>query len=110
VRQPALVVQGGLDPFGAPGAIPALPDAMGLVDLPGTNHMFAPAGPSTFRNSIALVTAAVAEWCDALTAFRPYDRRRRPSTSLDRGSGVVDTRPRAGEPLCSQFDPGVSQK
>jgi predicted alpha/beta-hydrolase family hydrolase len=66
VRLPALVVQGGLDPFGHPAQFPALPDTMRLVEIPGTNHMFSPAGPSRSESSLTLITEAVAAWLDVL--------------------------------------------
>jgi hypothetical protein len=51
VRLPALVVQGGLDPFGRPAQFPALPDIMQLVEIPGTNHMFAPTQSASENSS-----------------------------------------------------------
>jgi predicted alpha/beta-hydrolase family hydrolase len=64
VRLPALVVQGGLDPFGRPGQFPALPDTMSFVEIPGTNHMFAAADSGKSTNPLAMITAAVEGWID----------------------------------------------
>jgi uncharacterized protein len=67
VLLPALVVQGGLDPFGRPAQFPALPDTMRLVEIPGTNHMFAPAQSGQIRSSLTLITESVAEWVNQLS-------------------------------------------
>jgi predicted alpha/beta-hydrolase family hydrolase len=66
VRLPTLVVQGGLDPFGRPAQFPALPDTMRLVEIPGTNHMFAPAQSGQSASSLAVITRTVREWIDQL--------------------------------------------
>jgi predicted alpha/beta-hydrolase family hydrolase len=70
VRLPALVVQGGLDPFGRPAQFPALPDTMRLVEIPGTNHMFAPTlsgQPGQSQSSLAMIAEAVTDWIDQLS-------------------------------------------
>jgi predicted alpha/beta-hydrolase family hydrolase len=67
VRLPALVVQGGLDPFGRPGQFPALPETMRLVEIPGTNHMFTPTRSGRAESSLAMITEAVADWIDQLS-------------------------------------------
>jgi predicted alpha/beta-hydrolase family hydrolase len=67
VRLPALVVQGGLDPFGRPAQFPPLPDTMRLVEIPGTNHMFAPVQSGRFVSSLTMITEAVTAWIDELS-------------------------------------------
>jgi hypothetical protein len=62
VRVPVLVVQGGLDPFGSPEQFPALPETMHLVEIPDTNHMFAPAGSARSSNPLPMITDTVATW------------------------------------------------
>jgi uncharacterized protein len=66
VRLPALLVQGGLDPFGRPAQFPALPDTMRLVEIPGTNHTFAPAESGRSTDSMSMITQAVTLWLDGV--------------------------------------------
>jgi predicted alpha/beta-hydrolase family hydrolase len=70
VRLPALVVQGGLDPFGRPAQFPALPDTMRLVEIPGANHVFAAAESGRSESSLAMITDMVAAWLDWILSDR----------------------------------------
>jgi uncharacterized protein len=60
--RPALVVQGGRDPFGRPDQFPKLPRDMELVAIPSANHMFATGERNGDAESLAQVTRAVLEW------------------------------------------------
>jgi uncharacterized protein len=62
VTKPALILQGGQDPFGRPGQFPRLPQHMRLVEVPATNHMFATVGPLQPESPLALITATVVDW------------------------------------------------
>ncbi|MFI7384237.1 alpha/beta family hydrolase [Streptomyces sp. NPDC049813] len=64
---PALVVQGGNDPFGKPGEFPADP-AFTLVEVPYADHGFAVpkrAGVGT-EQTLAVITDAVVAWTRSL--------------------------------------------
>jgi predicted alpha/beta-hydrolase family hydrolase len=61
VTLPTLIVQGGQDPFGRPDQFPALPPTMQLVEIPATNHMFAPSTGGA-RSSLDAVASAVTAW------------------------------------------------
>jgi hypothetical protein len=74
VRLPALVVQGGLDPFGSPAQFPALPETMQLVEIPDTNHMFAPAGSARSSSSLPMITDTVATWLDQILSASAHHR------------------------------------
>ncbi|HEX3828185.1 MAG TPA: alpha/beta family hydrolase [Sporichthyaceae bacterium] len=73
VRLPALVVQGGLDPFGRPAQFPALPDTMRLVEIPGANHMFAAAESGRSESLLAMITDMVAAWLKRILSERRTD-------------------------------------
>ncbi|MFF3299772.1 alpha/beta family hydrolase [Streptomyces sp. NPDC002908] len=64
---PALVVQGGRDPFGRPEEFP--PGQHGLVEVPYADHGFAvpKKAPSTEEQAMELLTGAVASWLDGLS-------------------------------------------
>jgi uncharacterized protein len=68
VTAPALVVQGGLDPFGRPTDFPPLPDTMRLVEIPETNHMFAGVRRAGSENPLDLITGAVTDWLEQVIA------------------------------------------
>jgi uncharacterized protein len=70
VGRPALIIQGGADPFGRPGEFPALPPNMRLIEIPSANHMFT---SSTGRDpaTLAIVTSAAADWIDRLHDSTP---------------------------------------
>lgn len=60
--RPALVVQGGRDPFGRPEQFPPLPPDMELVAIPGANHMFGLESPADGPDPLAVLTGATIEW------------------------------------------------
>jgi uncharacterized protein len=62
--KPALIVQGGRDPFGRPDQFPELPPDMELVAIPSANHMFAGDMPDGGIAPLQQVTRAVTEWLD----------------------------------------------
>jgi uncharacterized protein len=68
VTKPALILQGGLDPFGRPSQFPRLPDYMRLVEIPATNHMFATTRPHESESPLTLITATVADWVGRVVA------------------------------------------
>jgi predicted alpha/beta-hydrolase family hydrolase len=70
VTASALIVQGGLDPFGRPAQFPKLPEHMRLVEIPATNHMFVSATPHQAESPLALITATVADWLDRVVVNR----------------------------------------
>jgi hypothetical protein len=59
--RPALVVQGGRDPFGRPEQFPPLPPDMELVAIPGANHMFGVESPADGPDPLAVLTGATIE-------------------------------------------------
>ncbi|MFC8593537.1 alpha/beta hydrolase family protein [Streptomyces atroolivaceus] len=67
VGVPALVVQGGRDPFGRPEEFP--PGGHGLVEVPYADHGFAVPrkAPLTQDQAMDLLSGAVAEWLDGLS-------------------------------------------
>ncbi|MFD3608629.1 alpha/beta family hydrolase [Streptomyces atroolivaceus] len=67
VGVPALVVQGGRDPFGRPEEFP--PGEHGLVEVPYADHGFAVPrkAPLTQDQAMDLLSGAVAEWLDGLS-------------------------------------------
>jgi predicted alpha/beta-hydrolase family hydrolase len=68
VTKPALILQGGLDPFGRPSQFPDLPNYMRLVEIPATNHMFATTGPRGSESPLTLITATVVDWLGQVLA------------------------------------------
>ncbi|MFG2621025.1 alpha/beta family hydrolase [Streptomyces sp. NPDC048507] len=68
--RPALVLQGGRDPFGNPGEFPrpAGADPYELVEVPGGDHGFAvpKRGAPTQDEALAVITGAVGAWLDRL--------------------------------------------
>jgi predicted alpha/beta-hydrolase family hydrolase len=68
VTEPALILQGGLDPFGRPSQFPDLPDYMRLVEIPATNHMFATTGPRGSESPLTLITATAVDWLGQVLA------------------------------------------
>ncbi|MFE5244510.1 MULTISPECIES: alpha/beta hydrolase family protein [unclassified Streptomyces] len=65
--RPALVVQGGRDPFGRPEEFP--PGEHGLVEVPYADHGFAvpKKAPLTQDQAVEILTDAVAGWLDGLS-------------------------------------------
>jgi predicted alpha/beta-hydrolase family hydrolase len=62
--KPALVVQGGSDPFGRPEQFPKLRPDMKLVAIPGANHMFARESSGLGPDPLLQVTDAVTMWLE----------------------------------------------
>jgi predicted alpha/beta-hydrolase family hydrolase len=62
--RPALVVQGGSDPFGRPGQFPPLPPEIELVEIPSANHTFGTGVGIPRSAAMPRITTAVTEWID----------------------------------------------
>jgi uncharacterized protein len=62
--RPALVVQGGDDPFGRPGQFPPLPPEIELVEIPSANHTFGTRTGVPYSAAMTLITTAATEWID----------------------------------------------
>jgi predicted alpha/beta-hydrolase family hydrolase len=62
--RPALVVQGGSDPFGRPGQFPRLPPEIELVEIPSASHTFSTGGGIPRSAAMTRITTAVTEWID----------------------------------------------
>jgi uncharacterized protein len=69
--RPALIIQGGNDPFGRPDEFPALPPEMDLVEVPSTNHTFGIGGLAPSPAAIARVTGAAVDWIDRQLSAMP---------------------------------------